>query len=191
MKAASYSPKSGLAPSEPPTVQEYVIDPENSAFRHWKTPYASPSLTAASYETTGCYTAMSFRTSSISGQPLNLGGHDGFIWAATEANLFVSSHGRPNRGHLYVNWTQGVPAAGPANRTPAGAANPASPSALTGGAGGLASGPVAGVAVGCVVVGALIGALMTALLSKRRARKADVAAGTRTAQVEVKLANGA
>jgi len=104
---ATFTPQDGLQLGTP-TVDQYVIDEDASAFRHWSTPAARRQLVAAGYETNECFTSMSFSTDEISGWKLNLSGTDSLIWGANGADSFVGYHGRPNRGKLTVDWALGT-----------------------------------------------------------------------------------
>jgi hypothetical protein len=95
-------------------VQEYVIDPEDSAFRHWQTPVSSvddnPStsvsrsgnLSSYTVESTDCFTVLSFDTSHIHNVPFNVTGTDNLIWAVNTKDYFVSYH--TARGRFSIEW---------------------------------------------------------------------------------------
>mmetsp|Transcript_9119 Transcript_9119/g.16520 ORF Transcript_9119/g.16520 Transcript_9119/m.16520 type:complete len:181 (-) Transcript_9119:33-575(-) len=99
-------------------VQEYVIDPEDSAFRHWQTPVSSvddnPStsisrsgnLSSYTVESTDCFTVLSFDTSHIHNVPFNVTGTDNLIWAVNTMDSFVSYH--TARGRFSIEWPTGT-----------------------------------------------------------------------------------
>ena len=113
-----YSPVTGLDLDGPASVHEYVIDPVGSAFRHWQTPVnlvnPSPPTTATtrstspkSYqvESTDCFTALSFETSSINDIPFNLTGTDNLMWAANTKDFYAGYH--TARGRMTLEWSTG------------------------------------------------------------------------------------
>jgi len=85
-------------------VNEYIIDEQDSAFRHWSTPYSSPALHDAALESTECYTAMTFATASISGWDLNLtqGSNNSLIWGSHTTTFLKGYHGPLGRGNLEI-----------------------------------------------------------------------------------------
>lgn len=85
------------------SVNEYVIDESNSAFRHWSTPVARR-LVESEINVTSCFTSMSFVTSNIAGVPLNLtaGSTNYFIWASHTKTHLKGYHGPMGRGHLEI-----------------------------------------------------------------------------------------
>jgi hypothetical protein len=113
-----YDAATGLVLGEDKTnVQEYVIHPEDSAFRHWQTPVSSvdddPSTSVSrsgnlgSYtvENTDCFTVLSFDTSHIHNVPFNVTGTDNLIWAVNTKDYFVSYH--TARGRFSIEWPTG------------------------------------------------------------------------------------
>ncbi len=98
-----YSPVTGLDISKEPSVQTYKIDPDSTAFRHWQTAVAD---SVATFETTPCFTALSFETDNINGKAFNTTGGDEIIWAANGADHFMGYHGR-NRGRYTIEWSTG------------------------------------------------------------------------------------
>jgi hypothetical protein len=99
-------------------VQEYVIDPEDSAFRHWQTPVSSVddnsttsisrsgNLSSYTVESTDCFTVLSFDTSHIHNVPFNVTGTDNLIWAVNTMDYFVSYH--TARGRFSIEWPTGT-----------------------------------------------------------------------------------
>merc|ERR1712127_299467 len=76
------------------TVAEYKIAEYSSAFRHWKTPYSSPSLSMTSMNVGGCISEMTFKTASIYGEDLNLtSGTNKLIWGLTHLDYPVDTFG--------------------------------------------------------------------------------------------------
>ena len=109
----NYSAYSGLDLTLDPTVNEYVIDPTLSAFRHWMTPVTSTSKRSGSrslqsnqVESNDCFTAMNFKTSYIHTQDFNVTGTDDLIWAANSEDYYVGYHGL-SRGRFLVDWPTG------------------------------------------------------------------------------------
>ncbi|GAX10473.1 hypothetical protein FisN_21Lh172 [Fistulifera solaris] len=104
-----------------PSINEYVIDPEKSAFRFWDTPVSMTDTnvsTSSSSARNGndmgdgysiayddCFTAITFESMGFHGKPFNVSGSDHFIWAANGEDYFAAYH--TNRGHLHVNWLAG------------------------------------------------------------------------------------
>ena len=159
----SYTASTGLDLSSGPSVNEYVINEVGgSAFRFWKTPYAQPSVTAASFEAADCHTSMAFSTSAISGWSLNVTGSDELIWGMNDADAFVGYHGSDHRGILTANWADGLQGA------------PAHSHSMV----NVSAGGVAGIAVGAAAVGVAMGVLATiaACAASNKAKKptADV-----------------
>ncbi|GAX16729.1 hypothetical protein FisN_21Hh172 [Fistulifera solaris] len=101
-----------------PSINEYVIDPEKSAFRFWDTPVSMTdnNVSESSARNNGlgegyavayddCFTAITFETTGFHGKPFNVSGSDHFIWSANGEDYFAAYH--THRGHLYVNWLAG------------------------------------------------------------------------------------
>jgi hypothetical protein len=64
------------------TVQEYMIDHEQSRFSFWNAPYPSPATTDTEMLSQGGYTVMKFKTDAIFGESLNItSGSNRLIWA--------------------------------------------------------------------------------------------------------------
>jgi hypothetical protein len=110
----NYTPFSGLDLTLDPTVEEYVIDPVETSFRHWMTPVTAISKRQmdetgrASYEvdSTDCFTSLSFKTSSIHNKNFNLAGKDELLWAANGEDYYVAYHGS-SRGRFAIDWATG------------------------------------------------------------------------------------
>jgi hypothetical protein len=109
----TYSPVTGFDFDQPPTVQEYIIDAQDNAFRHWMTPVTSesrsnPLSNPSSYvvEETECFTAMAFNTPGIFNTTFNVKGRDDLIWAANGADMFAGYHANA-RGKIQVEWATG------------------------------------------------------------------------------------
>ena len=114
LPGGNYTAFSGLDLSLDHTVEEYVIDPEKTAFRHWMTPVSATSKRQlegtgrASYEvdSTECFTSLSFKTSAIHNMKFNLAGKDELIWAANGEDYYVAYHGT-SRGRFAIDWPTG------------------------------------------------------------------------------------
>jgi hypothetical protein len=111
----NYTAASGLDLNLDPTVEEYVIDPEDSAFRHWMTPVTSVSrkqqdsatgLSSYEVDSSDCFTSLYFDTASIHNMEFNLTGSDELLWAANGQDYFVGYHGN-NRGRFAIHWPTG------------------------------------------------------------------------------------
>lgn len=99
-----------------PSIREYMIHPEKSAFRFWAETSASTLSSASSRNTSmdelygldynDCFTAITFETTGFHGKPFNVSGMDHFIWAANGEDYFAGYH--THRGHIYVNWLDGT-----------------------------------------------------------------------------------
>ena len=167
----SYSAATGLDLSSGPTVNEYIINEVGgSAFRFWKTPYAQPSVTAASFEVADCHTAMAFSTSAISGWALNVTGTDELIWALNDADTFVGYHSSDHRGLLTANWADGLLGA---------------PTHSHAAEGTVPFGGVAGIAIGAATLGLALGALATMLACQRAARAPEAPTSAKTVEVQM------
>jgi hypothetical protein len=101
-----------------PTINEYVIDPEQSSFRFWDTPVSTADTNVSTSARNGntlddaygidyddCFTAITFESTGFHGKPFNVSGTDHFIWAANDEDYFAGYH--TQRGHIYVNWLAG------------------------------------------------------------------------------------
>lgn len=115
----NFSAFSGLDQSMGATIAEHVIDPTKSSFRHWSTPVSvsvpaddvsaiqrSSDLSSYQVETTDCFSAMTFKTSSIYTQSFNLTGSDELIWAANGKDYYMGYHGQA-RGRFAIDWPTG------------------------------------------------------------------------------------
>lgn len=118
LPGGNYSAFSGLDLALENTIEEYVIDLELSAFRHWNTPVTameteiiatqrqSPS-TPFDVEETPCHTALTFQKTGIYNKKFNLDGWDDLVWAANDQDSYAGYHGRETRGRFQVNWATG------------------------------------------------------------------------------------
>jgi hypothetical protein len=108
LPGGNYSAATGLDLSLPSSLKEYQIDNTSSSFRFWNAPKSEDLLSTTSYsiEKTDCFTSISFRAESISGQQFNVSGSDSLIWSANDNNIFVGYHGL-NRGRFAVEWKTG------------------------------------------------------------------------------------
>jgi hypothetical protein len=105
-----YSPVTGLdTSSEDAMIATYVIDSEDTAFRHWQNPIDSEEAlaTVASFETNDCATLISFESSHINGKEFNINGTDEMIWAGNSNDYFVGYHGPFSRMRFTVDWKSG------------------------------------------------------------------------------------
>jgi len=113
LPGGDYDAAVGLDTTLDDSVEEYVIDLENSAFRYWQTPVSSVArvgvtTTAHAVEASDCFTAITFKTDSIHTKTFNLDGSDELIWAANAEDTFAGYHGRANRGRFAIDWTTGI-----------------------------------------------------------------------------------
>ena len=99
----SYSAVTGLDLTSDPTVAEYVINHEGSAFRHWQEPVGESS---AEVFTDNCFTSLEFELDGIFESKFNLDGSDVVMWAANTDDYFVGYHSR-NRAIFTVDWSSG------------------------------------------------------------------------------------
>ena len=111
LPGGNYSAYSGLDLTLDPTVEEYVIDPTETAFRHWMTPVTatgrgSTGVSTYNVESNDCFTALSFKTSTIHTIDFNLTGSDELIWAANGRDYYVGYHGNA-RGRFAIHWPTG------------------------------------------------------------------------------------
>lgn len=107
LPGSEYSAVTGLNLTLDDTMDEYVIDPVDAAFRHWQTPVSSTRqhLTSHSVNHDDCFTEIRFETSHIHDVSFNLTGTDRLIWAANSNDSFVGYH--TARGQMYINWPTG------------------------------------------------------------------------------------
>ncbi|GAX29281.1 hypothetical protein FisN_16Hu289 [Fistulifera solaris] len=112
----NYDAAVGFDLTIPPSINEYVIDPEKSSFRFWDTPVSiGTNVSESSARNTmgdgyaiaydDCFTAITFESTGFHGKPFNVSGSDHFIWAANDEDYFAAYH--TQRGHIYVNWLSG------------------------------------------------------------------------------------
>jgi hypothetical protein len=90
-------------------IATYVIDSEDTAFRHWQNPIDSEEAlaTVASFETNDCATFISFESSHINGKEFNINGTDEMIWAGNSNDYFVGYHGPFSRMRFTIDWRSG------------------------------------------------------------------------------------
>eukprot|EP00238_Polyblepharides_amylifera_P010688 CAMPEP_0196581494 /NCGR_PEP_ID=MMETSP1081-20130531/33998_1 /TAXON_ID=36882 /ORGANISM="Pyramimonas amylifera, Strain CCMP720" /LENGTH=611 /DNA_ID=CAMNT_0041901747 /DNA_START=266 /DNA_END=2101 /DNA_ORIENTATION=+ len=96
------------APFVGTSVQERIIDHDESAFRHWMAAFTPASLEDSSIEVTDCYTSMTFITDTIAGQKFNM--TDGnttnhMIYAVHKDTWVKGYHGYGNRGFFTIDLT--------------------------------------------------------------------------------------
>jgi len=112
----NYTAFSGLDLSLGPSVEEYVMDLEDTAFRHWQTPVTGTAISKrklddgigpATYEVdeTECFTSLMFKTSSIYNVSFNLDGTDELLWGADGDSYYVTYH--EGRGRFAIDWPTG------------------------------------------------------------------------------------
>jgi hypothetical protein len=113
LPVSKYSASTGVDLTTDPMVNEYIIDPTETAFRVWGTPIACGDtatrfLHESTYNVTfdGCYTALTFSAHEIANQDFALDGTDTMIWAANNVDSFAQYHGE-NRGIFEINWSEG------------------------------------------------------------------------------------
>jgi hypothetical protein len=82
LPGGNYSAVTGIALSMETKVEEYVIDPDESAFRHWSDAIEPAEGSEYAIISTGCFTALTFKTSQINGIEFNISGEDALPWAA-------------------------------------------------------------------------------------------------------------
>lgn len=108
MPGGGYSPVTGLDTSIEPSVKTYMIHPKDSAFRHWMTPVVpdETKITLAGYESTECFTALTFQGDHINGIKFNFDGEDELIWGGNADDHFMGYHGRDSRARFTINWNE-------------------------------------------------------------------------------------
>jgi hypothetical protein len=107
----NYTGFSGLDLDLPSNVNEYEIDPIMTPFRYWMTPLTAPvsaNESTSEIESNECFTAMSFKQTSIGSYTFNVGGSDDLIWAANGENAFVQYHGNETRARFFIDWKTGT-----------------------------------------------------------------------------------
>lgn len=89
-----YESDEGLDLDVPGSIATYKIDEKDSAFRHWETPIENElsKTTVADYESTDCFTAITFESDHINGIKFNL--DDGnstneMIWAGNSNDAWM------------------------------------------------------------------------------------------------------
>lgn len=106
----NYSPVTGLDNSTDAAIATYVIDVNDTAFRHWQEPIGTEEAlaTVASFDTNDCSTSISFESTHINGKQFNVNGTDEMIWAGNSNDHFVGYHGPFSRMRFTVDWQSGV-----------------------------------------------------------------------------------
>lgn len=111
LPGGNYSAYSGLDLDMPSSVEMHEIHPKMTPFRYWMTPAVSTKsdedIGAFGIEDNDCFTAMSFKQSSIGKYTFNLTGSDELIWAANGQDYFVQYHGPEARGRFAIHWPTG------------------------------------------------------------------------------------
>mmetsp|Transcript_29792 Transcript_29792/g.63199 ORF Transcript_29792/g.63199 Transcript_29792/m.63199 type:complete len:708 (-) Transcript_29792:104-2227(-) len=109
MPGGNYSAVTGLDLSVDGSAATYKIHPKDTAFRHWMTPIETDETktTMADFETTDCFTAMTFESDHINGQKFNVDGSDEMIWAGNSDDHFMGYHGRTHRARFTLDWNSG------------------------------------------------------------------------------------
>lgn len=110
MPGGDYSASSGMDMNVGASINTYMIDPDDTSFRHWADPVESEEndRILRDFEDTGCHTAITFETDHINGQVFNLSGTDELIWAGNHMDHFMGYHGRKTRARFTLDWTHGV-----------------------------------------------------------------------------------
>merc|ERR1712183_418453 len=108
----NYSAKFGLDLGMEPTVNEYVINVNQSSFGHWSDPLPGRDTSSYAVHSTECFTALTFNTNNINDIKFNVDGTDDLIWAANNKDTFCSSHGRGqdgrgDRDRFIIEWKTG------------------------------------------------------------------------------------
>jgi len=80
------------------SAQEYIIDENESSFRHWSTPVATTVEDASMSLLDGCFTSMTFNTKSFSGADFDVSAPVDIIWGAHTSTWLVGYHGGVYRG---------------------------------------------------------------------------------------------
>jgi hypothetical protein len=107
LPGGNYSAVTGLDLSMETKVEEYVIDPDKSAFRHWSDAIEPAEGSEYAIISTGCFTALTFKTSQINGIDFNINGEDALLWGANPVDYYAGYHGG-NRNVFKVNWKNGT-----------------------------------------------------------------------------------
>ncbi|KAL7487092.1 hypothetical protein ACHAW6_012672 [Cyclotella cf. meneghiniana] len=105
----NYSPVTGLDNSTEAMIATYVIDANDSSFRHWMDPIETDEAisTVADFETDDCSTAISFESNHINGKEFNINGTDDMIWAGNSIDYYVGYHGPFSRLRFTIDWRSG------------------------------------------------------------------------------------
>jgi len=108
-RTENYSPVTGLDTSNEPSIGTYIIDANNTAFRHWQDPIETDEAfaTVASFESSDCSTAISFESSHINGREFNTNGTDEMIWAGNSVDYYMGYHGPLSRMRFTIDWKSG------------------------------------------------------------------------------------
>ena len=110
-----YDPSWDLQTFKGTGVGEYIIDPSNSAFRHWQTETHND-LAEKKIDISECYSTLSFITTgrTIAGKPLVFANNT-MIWAVHTTSLLKGSHGstrggaEKKRGFVRITGTSPTP----------------------------------------------------------------------------------
>jgi hypothetical protein len=105
----NYSPVTGLDNSTDAMVGTYMIDVNDTAFRHWMDPIETDEAlaTVADVASDECFTSISFESSHINGKEFNITGTDEMIWGANSHDYFIGYHGPFSRMRFTVDWMSG------------------------------------------------------------------------------------
>lgn len=104
-----YSPVTGLDNSTDAMIGTYVIDTNDTAFRHWMDPIETEESMSpvAAIESDDCFTAISFESDHINGKEFNITGTDDMIWAGNSVDYYVGYHGPFSRMRFTIDWMSG------------------------------------------------------------------------------------
>lgn len=107
--SGNYSAVTGFDMTMDGSVNTYHIDPDETSFRHWGFPIESDEskVTDSDYESTDCFTALTFESDQINGQNFNVDGSDEMMWAGNFEDYFSGYHGRLGRSRFTLDWTTG------------------------------------------------------------------------------------
>ena len=108
LPGGNYNAADGLDLTVGDNVNEYHINPFETAFRHWSTPVTSKTRHASkkqySMEANDCFTAITLKTDNINNIKFNVTGRDELLWAANGADYYAGYHGA-NRFRFAIDWT--------------------------------------------------------------------------------------
>jgi hypothetical protein len=113
LPGGNYPAVDGLDPALGATVGEYMIPvhAEQPYFRYWVDSASETSrdleTTSDDIESTECFTALPFKTTSIHSVNFNLTGKDELLWAHNQEDYYAGYHG-PSRGRFAIDWATGV-----------------------------------------------------------------------------------